>query len=101
MNPKNNRRRGKASQAKIAKIINGINIGTLGGEDILHEKFSIEVKSVSKCVIYKWMEQCEKNNKRKKIPCVIVHLKNTKHESSDLVIFKLKDVINIFKGESK
>lgn len=96
MNPKANRRRGKQSQKKVAELVGGVNIGTLGGEDVLHEKFSIEVKSITRGVIFKWMEQCEKNNKRKKIPCVIVHRKGTKHEVSDLVIFRFKDIKNIF-----
>ena len=40
-----NRRRGKAYQTKVAKMFDGMNVGTLGGEDVMHEYFSIEAKT--------------------------------------------------------
>jgi hypothetical protein len=96
MKTKNNRQRGKATEKAVAKRINGVRVGIMGGEDIHHPLYSIESKSVSRCVIEKWFEQCEKNNKRKVIPCVIVHIKNKSHDN-DYVILKMKDTENIFK----
>lgn len=92
-----NRQRGKASQKAVAKMIGGLDIGTLGGEDVLHERFSIEVKSLTKFVGHRFMAQCEANNKRKKIPLVFIHLKGTQHEASDLVLVKYKDFKEVFK----
>jgi len=40
-----NKRRGRAFQAKLAELSRGINIGTLGGEDIMHPEFSYEAKT--------------------------------------------------------
>jgi hypothetical protein len=40
-----NRQRGKAHQKKVAEMLNGIDIGILGGEDVLTDDFSIECKS--------------------------------------------------------
>jgi hypothetical protein len=40
-----NKRRGKAYQKKIESMVGGRNIGTLGGEDVEHETFSIEAKT--------------------------------------------------------
>lgn len=62
-----NRQRGKAHQKKVAEMLNGIDIGILGGEDVLTDDFSIECKSVMKFVGEKWYAQCVKNNKRKRL----------------------------------
>jgi hypothetical protein len=40
-----NKRRGRAFQAKLAKMAGGMNIGTLGGEDVKHVEFSYEAKT--------------------------------------------------------
>jgi hypothetical protein len=40
-----NKRRGRAFQSKLAQMAGGINIGTLGGEDVMHEEFSYEAKT--------------------------------------------------------
>ena len=40
-----NKRRGRAFQTKLAQLARGVNIGTLGGEDISHEEFSYEAKT--------------------------------------------------------
>lgn len=68
----------------------GKRTGVLGGEDIMHGEYSIECKSVSRFVARKWMEQAVRNNKRGKVPIVIVHEKN-KNSSSDLVILRVSD----------
>lgn len=43
-----NKLRGRAFQTKLAQMAGGINIGTLGGEDIMHEEFSYEAKTYNK-----------------------------------------------------
>lgn len=98
MKQKNNRQRGKATEKAIAKKINGVRIGIMGGEDVFCNNFSIECKSVARCIIEKWFEQCEKNNKRKVVPCVIVHITNKSHDN-DFVILRMKDAQNIFAKE--
>lgn len=40
-----NKARGRAFQAKLAELARGVNIGTLGGEDISHVEFSYEAKT--------------------------------------------------------
>ncbi len=45
-----NKARGRAYQAKLAEMTKGINVGTLGGEDVMHEEFSFEAKTYNpKC----------------------------------------------------
>jgi hypothetical protein len=85
-----NRQRGKAHQKKVAEMLNGIDIGILGGEDVLTDDFSIECKSVMKFVGEKWYAQCVKNNKRKKIPIVVVHIKNKSYDN-DYVLININD----------
>lgn len=43
-----NKHRGRKFQAKLAEMAGGINIGTLGGEDVMHEEFSYEAKTYLK-----------------------------------------------------
>lgn len=43
-----NKARGRAFQTKLAEMTGGINIGTLGGEDVMHEEFSYEAKTYNK-----------------------------------------------------
>lgn len=43
-----NKARGRAFQSKLAQMAGGINIGTLGGEDIMHDEFSYEAKTYNK-----------------------------------------------------
>jgi hypothetical protein len=40
-----NKARGRAFQTKLAQMAGGINIGTLGGEDVMHDEFSYEAKT--------------------------------------------------------
>ena len=40
-----NKARGRAFQAKLAELARGVNIGTLGGEDVSHVEFSYEAKT--------------------------------------------------------
>ena len=89
-----NRQRGKDCEREIAKIVGGKRIGILGDEDVLHPRYSIEVKSRKKFVGNKWMKQCIKNNKDNKIPIVVIHEANKNH-LEDFVLIKLKDFMEI------
>jgi len=40
--------RGRAFQTKLAQMAGGVNIGTLGGEDVMHKEFSYEAKTYNK-----------------------------------------------------
>lgn len=91
-----NRERGKESEKEVAKLFNGKRMGLLGGEDIFHPKFSIEVKSRKKFAAVKWMDQSKKNNKDNKIPIVVVHQAN-KHHENDLVLINIMDFLGMAK----
>lgn len=43
-----NKARGRAFQTKLAQMSEGMNIGTLGGEDVMHKEFSYEAKTYNK-----------------------------------------------------
>lgn len=43
-----NKVRGRAFQAKLAQMSGGMNVGTLGGEDVMHDEFSYEAKTYHK-----------------------------------------------------
>lgn len=43
-----NKRRGRGYQTTLAKMVGGMNIGTLGGEDVMHDRFSFEAKTRQK-----------------------------------------------------
>ena len=77
---KRNKARGKEAEKRFASIFGGVRMGLFGAEDISHEVFSIEVKSREKFVGTGWFKQCVKNNKRGKIPLVIVI---EKHQQAD------------------
>ena len=93
-----NRNRGKASESRLAEILGWLRYGVMGGEDLIDPsgEWSGESKSVQKCVVFKWFTQAERNAKKSKRkgskrPVVIIHLKGTQHEASDLVVMSLKD----------
>jgi len=95
-----NRKKGKRTEKAIAKRLDGIRIGILGGEDVLTDQFTIEVKTRKKFVALSWYQQAVKNAKKNKIPLLIVHISN-KHHDNDLVILSLKDfekLINLNKN---
>lgn len=43
-----NKARGRAFQTKLAEMVQGMNVGTLGGEDVMHHEFSYEAKTYNK-----------------------------------------------------
>lgn len=91
------RNRGNAHQRYIAKRLNGRNVGILGQEDVMLENgnFSIECKERVGFAGKKFMEQSIKNA-RGKIPIVIVHVLNEKHDD-DLVLIRLIDFEGLIK----
>lgn len=98
MNPKNNRVRGKRHQKKTAEMLNGLNIGTLGGADVLAGNFVVECKSRVKFVGEGWFKQAEKHCKKGQIPVVVIHIKGT-HYDNDFVMVKMKDFRKLIGGE--
>lgn len=94
-----NRRRGKAVEKAIAKKLNGTRIGLLGREDIIHDKFSIEVKSRRSFVGCNWYDQAVRYAKDK-IPIVVIHITNKRYDN-DFVLIKLKDFLNIINPEGE
>ena len=91
-----NRRRGKRVQKKVTQSLNADNIGTLGGEDGKHSKFSIEVKGLKKFVGLKFMQQCEANNVREVTPLVVIHITGSKYDD-DLVMLRKRDFLKLVK----
>jgi len=86
-----NKSRGRGYQTTLAKMVQGSNIGTLGGEDVAHDWFSFEAKTRKKFVGEEMMKQAVKNNPSAlKMPVVAVHVVGEKHEN-DLIIMRFKD----------
>ena len=73
----------------------GLNLGTLGGVDVLADEFAIECKSRVKFVGVGWMEQALKYAKKhKKTPLVVVHKKNSQY-INDLVMLRMRDFLKL------
>ena len=87
---KRNRRRGKATEKKVAKIMKGKAIGALSGEDVFHPIVSIEVKDRKKFVGKKWLEQAQRNASNNKPPLVYLHITGGRH-INDMVLMYCKD----------
>ena len=85
-----NKRRGRAYQTKLSKLVEGKNVGTLGGEDIEHPIYSIEAKAYKAYRGESIMKQCEANCKGDKIPVAIVHVNGQRYER-DIVHMRFKD----------
>ena len=95
MNPKLNRQRGKRAEKAIATILHGTRVGILGGEDVSHRQFSVEVKERKRFIGSKFMTQAESNTPPGKIPLVCIHVLNQRHEK-DLVMVRLEDFQELF-----
>ena len=99
----NVRNRGKSTERAIAKIFqfdNARRVGILGKEDIVTDRFIIEVKerkSLPKFILSAY-KQVEKHRTKDKIPLFILHELNRNH-MNDLVILKLKDFLEIIKND--
>jgi hypothetical protein len=85
-----NKRRGRMVQKKIVEHLGGKNVGTLGGEDGMHDIWSIEAKGLRKFVGEKHMLQCERNCPKGKTPLLVVHVIGQRYHN-DLVIMRRKD----------
>jgi hypothetical protein len=92
---KKNRNRGKRAERAVVSMLGGKRTGILGGEDITHPVFSIEVKSREKHAIFKVLKQCEKNNKDNKTELVVIHEHGRQHKS-DLFCLKGEDFVPIY-----
>ena len=93
-----NRQRGKRTQSAVAGLVFGKDIGTLGGEDVLTERYSIETKDRAKFVGEGWMKQCEENNTDNKIPAVIIHIRGSRHVDN-LVMFRMGEFIEMLRRD--
>lgn len=98
---KRNRLRGKNAERRVSKFLNDKDIqakrvGILGSEDVLTDKFAIEVKSRKTVVIDKWYQQAVKNAKSKKTPLLVIHL-NNKSYKNDYVVLKMQDFVKLIK----
>jgi len=94
-----NKARGKKYQTTVAGMTGGKNIGSLGGEDVMHNQYSIEAKTRKKFVAENWMQQAEKNNSDDKVPIVFVHVVGKRHDS-DLVLMRYKDWVKLSPPDS-
>jgi len=90
-----NKRRGKAYQTTLAELVQGMNIGTLGGEDVHHTKYSFEAKTRKKFTGENMMQQAEANCPGDKTPVVVVHVVGKRHPK-DLVIMRFEDWVKPF-----
>lgn len=98
---KNNRRKGKRAEKRVAEILEGERLGILGGEDVRTDLFSIEVKTRKSFSGTKFLEQAIKNNKKGKIPIAIIHINHT-HYKNSIVLIRLEDFLKLLKkGEGE
>jgi len=89
-----NKARGKGYQTTLAEMVNGMNIGTLGGEDVMHSTFSFEAKTRKSYTTEGMMQQAEANCPENKIPVVACHVIGKRHED-DLITMRFKDWKNL------
>lgn len=94
---KKNRDRGKRAERAVAELLGGKRVGIMGGEDVQHDEFSIEVKSRKSHAVFGWFKQCVNNNKDKKIPVLVLHEHNKRHEN-DLICMTIKDFKEIYEN---
>lgn len=85
-----NKARGKANQARMAKMLGVMNVGTIMDTDGLGEHFACEFKSRKKSAVHKFMEQAIKNCPADRIPLVMLHLYGTR-SGNDLIMFRYRD----------
>lgn len=85
-----NKRAGRAFQAKAAKMLNAKNVGTIENQDLSHPLFSFEAKKRKSFLGIAFMNQATKNCPEGKIPLVIVHQTEERHEN-DLILIRFSD----------
>lgn len=105
-----NRIRGKAAQKKLAELVEGKDVGTLGGEDVFHPDFSFEQKNLARAAVFKIMEQAVANaarakktgrEKKDRTPVVVIKLKGKHLEASGLVVMRFKDFMKHIMGKEE
>ena len=89
-NIKSNKQAGRKYQAKIAKRFGGKSVGTIEGQDVEHNIFSIECKKRKAFIATGWMQQTVRNCPADKTPLLIVHVTGERHKN-DMVIMRLED----------
>lgn len=90
-----NRMRAKHVERMVAKKLGGRRVGILGKEDVLCDRFVVEVKSRKKFVAEGWYRQVKQNVVEEgKIPLVVVHLVGRRYDD-DFVILSMKDFLQL------
>jgi hypothetical protein len=97
VNPNRNRKRGKATERQVAKMLNGRRMGILGKHDVEAGDWAVEVKDRVACVLFKWMEQAVRNCPPGKTPVVIAHKTGSSH-GEDLICIQYR---SMFEGREK
>ncbi len=90
-----NRDRGKRAERAAAKLLGGERRGVLGGEDISHPLWSVQVKSRKSFVAVNWMQQSVKDCSPNKTPLLVIHVQGQRH-SGDFVMMRMADFIDQF-----
>lgn len=90
MTPSRNRQRGKETARAIARKLGGQRLGILGGEDVSHPLFSIEVKSRVHFTGDGFLDQAERHSPADRTPIAVVHLVGRDH-GKDVVLMRLAD----------
>lgn len=96
--PVKNRLRAKHVERMVAKKLGGRRVGILGREDVLCDRFVVEVKSRKRFVAERWYDQVVKNADRDKIPIVVVHVVGKRYDD-DFVILKVRDFLKLVGGD--
>jgi hypothetical protein len=109
MTIKNNRRRGKDFERRVARRVGGRRLGTLGGVDVVTDRLkiklndreaglAIECKSRYRLpsLLTSAFTQCERYS-GSDIPAVCLH-ETGKRQDSDLVVLRFPDFISILKA---
>ena len=91
--------KGYRLEKAIANYFNGERKGTLGKEDVAHKIFSIEckVKNPIPKSVTKDYKQADNNAPSGKIPLVVWHKDNSKHDD-DFIIIKAAHLLEILYG---
>ena len=100
MNPQQNRNRGKRNQSKLAKRLEGKNIGITGKEDVSLPLFSVESKERKRCAVFPWFAQAKRNCPEGKTPLLHIHLHGQRRDN-DLLCMSLKDWEEWYKSPFK
>lgn len=99
-----NRSRGKQNERDVARLIGGKRVGIMGGEDVEHEVFSIECKSMARWSLSgKWIEQMVRNAPEGKVPLLWLHKKDARRVN-DLICIRYGDWVDLYgnlKGEGE